>query len=266
MKTILLPLHDDGGQEARLRAALDCARAVEGRLVCVDLVVPEAAGDPFGGITPVVTERERLRELSNRDRIEAYLDGEEVPAEWIEAIGDPAECLMRAAALSDLIVTSITDKSGPPFLATSFVDAVIARSGRPVLAVPEGSDGLDIAGEVMIAWDGSPSCIAAMRAAIPLLARARSVTLFEIDDGSVHIPAESAAEYLGHYGIMSHVLPKHALIETAGAMILTQCRRRRPAWLVMGGYGHSRAREALFGGVTRTMLREARVPLFLAHA
>lgn len=260
MKTILLPVHDDEGQEARLRAALDCVRAVDGRLICIDLVVPEAAGDPFGGIASVVTERERLRELSNRDRVEEYLDREDLAAEWIEAIGNPEECLVRASALSDLIVASSTSRSG-------LVDGIVVRSGRPVLAIHDGTNGLNVAGEAMVAWDGSPSCIASMRAAIPLLAQARSITLFEIDDGSVHIPAESAAEYLGHYGIMSHILPKHALIETAGAMILTQCRRRRPAWLVMGGYGHSRAREALFGGATRTVLRGARVPpLFLAHA
>lgn len=265
MRTVLLPIHDDAGQNARLRAALDGMRAIDGRLVCLDMLVPEPAGDPFGGIAPVVTERERLRELSNQQRVADYLALEGVDAGWIEAIGDPEECLVHAAALSDLIVTSTTSGSGLTHRVSGLSDAVIVRANRPILAVPETSDGLDVDGDVMIAWDGSRSCIAAMRAATPLLARARSIALFEIDDGSVHIPAESAVTYLAGYGIASHALPKHALVEPAGVMILDRCHTMRPAYLVMGGFGHSRTREALFGGATRTLLHEARVPLFLAH-
>ena len=266
MKTILVPVHDDGGQAARLRAALDCVRAVTGHLVCIDLVVPEPVSDPFGGIRPVVTERERLRDLSNRDRVIDYLEEETTPAEWIEAIGDPQKCLVKAAALCDLLVTSVAKGTGRLFHAPGLTDEVIVRSGRPVFAVPDGGHGIDLQGEVMIAWDGSPSCIAAMRAAIPLLSHASATTFFEVDDGSVHIPAETAACYLGRYGIGSHVQPKHALLEPAGPTILAQCRRHRPAYVVMGGYGHSRVREAIFGGATRTMLTQARIPLLLAHA
>lgn len=265
MRTILLPVHYDAGQHARLRAAIDAVRAVEGRLACIDLVIPEPAGDPFGGITPVVTDRECLRELSNQQRLEEYLALEGIEADWIEAIGEPDECLVRGAALSDLIVVSTTSGSGLALRVAGVSDAVIVRAKRPVLAVPERSDGLDVGGDVMIAWDGSPSCIAALRAAVPLLARARSIALFEIDDGGAHIPAESAVTYLARYGIVSHALPKCTRVEPASAMILDRCRQMRPAYLVMGGYGHSRAREALFGGATRTMLHEARVPLFLAH-
>ncbi|WBO20672.1 universal stress protein [Sphingomonas abietis] len=265
MRTILLPVHDDAGQNARLRAALDSLRAVDGRLVCIDLVVPDPAGDPFGGIAQVVTERERLRETSNQQRVADYLALEGVDADWIEAFGDPEECLVRAAALSDLIVASTISGSGLTHRVGGLSDALIVRAKRPILAIPESLDGFDVEGHVMIAWDGSRSCIAAMRAAIPLLTRARSIALFEVDDGSVHIPAESGVTYLARYGIVSHALPRHALIEAAGSMIVTQCRRRHPAYLVMGGYGHSRTREALFGGATRTMLREARVPLLLAH-
>lgn len=266
MKNILLLVHEDAGQEARLKVALDVVRAVDGYLVCLDLIVPVPASDPFGGIRPVVTEREQLREWSNRRRVEESLALHDVTADWIEAVGDPAECLVRASALSDLVVISSAGAHGLFSDGTALAADVIVRTQRPVLAVPEAATAVNLAGHALIAWDGSRDAVAAMRAAIPLLKLAQATTLLEIDDGSVETPAEEAADYLGQHGVLADVRPKHLLIHTAGTMILEESRRRAVDYVVMGGFGHSHVREALFGGVSRTMLSQSRVPMILVHS
>lgn len=263
MKTILLLVRDDSGLNARLFASFDLVRALDAQLVCLDIVEPIAASDPFGGLHSTVTERQCLREASLRRRVEDAILEQRIDVEWIEAIGDTATCLVEAAALSDLIVLG-RDNYGA-FLPG--LDArVIVKSCRPVLVVPDRADEMNLRGQVVIAWDGSSSAIAALRAALPILAQAKAVTLVEIDDGSVAIRAERASEYLGRYSIPSHVAPKHALASPAGHLLAEECRRLRPSYVVMGGYGHSPLREAIFGGATRHMLEHSTCPLLLAHA
>lgn len=266
MKNILLLVHEDAGQEARLKVALDVVHAVDGHLVCLDLIVPVPASDPFGGIRPIVTEREQLREWGNRREVEETLGLHNVVADWIEAVGDPAECLVRAAALCDLVVISSIGAHGLLSDGTALAADVIVRAKRPVLAVPEATMAINLTGHALIAWDGSPDAIAAMRAAIPLLKLAEVTTLLEIDDGSVETPAEEAAAYLGRHGVLADVRPKHLLIRTTGTMILEESRRKAVDYVIMGGFGHSHIREALFGGVSRTMLSHSRVPMFLVHS
>lgn len=266
MKTILLLVHEDAGQDARLKVAIDVMRAVDGHLVCLDLVVPVPASDPFGGIWPVVSEREQLREWSNRRKVAEWLTLNDVAADWIEAIGDPAECLVRASALSDLLIIGSAGEHGAFSDGTALAADVIVRTQRPVLAVPETATGIDVAGHALIAWDGSRDAVAAMRAALPLLRRAQATTLLEIDDGSIETPAEDAAAYLGRHGVLAEVRPRHLLVQTAGTIILEESRRNAIDYVVMGGFGHSRIREALFGGASRTMLSRSKVPILLVHS
>lgn len=266
MKTIALLVHDDAGQEARLQAALGMARAFQGHLICVEIAVPLAAGDPFGGMAPVLTSAELVRESANRARIEARLQEELVGWDWVELVGDIATCLARAATFADLIVVDRDTDALIAIGAARAAGELLVRTGKPILAVPADSLGFDPAGRALIAWDGSASANAAMRAALPLLRHATDVALVEFDDGSVPITAEDAATYLARHGILATVHPPHPLAGNAGKALLERVERDRADYLVMGGYGHSRLRERLFGGVTRTLLSKSPVPLFLAHA
>jgi nucleotide-binding universal stress UspA family protein len=266
VKIIALLVHDDDGQEARLHIALDVARALNGHLTCIDVAVPVPVGIPFGGVTPVLTAAELEREGANRARIEARLEAEITSSDWIDMTGDIAAALVQISAFTDLIVMDQeTDRLFPGRVSGAASD-VLFRTGKPVLAVSAEARRFDAGGHALIAWDGSPSAIAAMRAAIPLLRQAGTGTLLEIDDGSVTTQAEEAATYLARHGILATVHPKHPLIGTAGNTLLAQVELLRASYLVMGGYGHSRVRERLFGGVTRSMLASSPIPLFLVHA
>lgn len=265
MKNILLLVHDDAFQEARLKVALDVLRAVDGHLICLDLIIPVPASDSFGGIRPAVTEHDQTQASSNRRRVAEMLAMHDITAEWIEAIGDPAECLFRASLLSDLLVISSTGAHGLFFDGTALAADIIVKSRRPVLAVPKEARSMNPAGHALIAWDGSQDAVAAMRAAIPFLRLAKAITLLEIADGSVEIEAEQAASYLSRHGVLAEIRAKHLLVQTVGTTILRESQAEAVDYIVMGGFGHSHIREAFFGGASLTLLSRSRVPMLLAH-
>jgi nucleotide-binding universal stress UspA family protein len=140
------------------------------------------------------------------------------------------------------------------------------RARKPLVAVPDDCRCFDTAGRAVIAWDGSAPVMATMEACVPLLKLAASVRLFTVDDGSEAIPAEEAAAYLSRHDI-------HATIERirgdrhghADVLISEQCHSFCADYCLMGAFSRGRLTEAVFGGVTRSMLTNAKLPLVLGH-
>lgn len=266
MKNILVLIHDDTGQEARLQVALDIARATGGHLNCIDVtMVPMLVSDyvSMGGGAMLLGE-EQAAETANRQRIQARLEREDVPFSWQDMTGDAATCLKEAARLVDLVVLNRAfDKALYPNMA-DLVGTMLTEGDVPVMAVPEHATGLNIGGRVLIAWDGSKDAEAALKSALPLLARASDVTLLYVDDGSITVPAEQGAIYLGRHGIPATVRREPGGIERPGSILLVEVATNAD-YLVMGGYGHARWLEAVFGGTTDKLLSRSPVPVFLAH-
>lgn len=267
MKNILLLVHDDSGQEARLQAALDVTRTLSGHLSCVDVALtPAMAEDGFSpALSAVMMDEEIAQEKANRKRIEARLAHEDVLWDCIDASGDPAAALRRGARLCDLIVVNSDLRAFPHPRLSELAGELIVTSGKPVLAVPPDICGLNAFGRAMVAWDGSREAEVALRSAVPLLAHAGGVVLVEVEDGSVKLPAEEAAEYLSRHDIHATVRRESGNGSHAGDVLLDRVKADRPDYLVMGGFSRPRFVEALFGGVTRQMFEHSPVPLFLAH-
>ena len=267
MKNVLLLVHDDVGQEARFQAALDITRALDGHLTCLDVaVLPALTGDPYfpeGGA--MLLADERAREDVNRARVAERLAHEDVTWDIAAVTGDLAPCVEAAAGLADLVVVNRKLDQFPYPDMTALVGELIVKSGKPIVAVPDGARGFNAAGRAIVAWDGSPASTAALQAATPLLKVAESVIIVEIDDGSIQTPAREAAAYLSRHGIHPLIRVEKALGRQAGDILLSEVKDRNGDYLVMGGFGHRRFREALFGGVTRKMIAESPVPLVLAH-
>jgi nucleotide-binding universal stress UspA family protein len=268
MKNVLVLIHDDPGQEARLQAGLDFTRLVGGHMTCLDVVVPPPpliAGDMADAYgTSLLLQEERTRESANRARLETRLAGEDVPWDWVEATGDLAGCLGRAAGLADVIVVNRQLDGYPTPDMRSVAADLIVKAARPVLAVPETLQRLAFR-HALILWDGSPCAVAAMRAALPLLKQADEVVLFEASDGSVRMPAEDAASYLSRESIGVQIRRVTAGRFEAADLILKEAQTGRHDYIVMGGFGHARLVESLFGGVSRTMLTHSPLPVFFAH-
>ncbi|NIJ09390.1 nucleotide-binding universal stress UspA family protein [Sphingomonas vulcanisoli] len=267
MKNVLLLVHDDSGQEARLQVALDLARGLDGHLQCLDVaLMPMTVGAPYDGMfIGEMLADEVKREETNKAKLEHRLGREDVPFSWTDVTGDFESALADAAGMADIIVVNRKLTTFPYPDTRRTASELIVHSHRPVMAVPETTKSLDLFGRALVAWDGSTCASAAMIAAVPLLKLAEKVTILEVNDGSVDTPAEEAAAYLGRYGIHARIVRDEPMGQTVGQLLLTATETQAVDYVVMGGFGHRRTTEAIFGGATRTMLTESPVPVFLAH-
>lgn len=269
MKTIIVHIDSDDGQEARLQAAFDLARAFGGHLVCMQ-VTPYAAyalGEPGMGAFPITALIESIdaQRREERTRTEARLRQEGLSWEWVARDGDAVERIAEAARLADVVVMSSGPFAASAGLRLAMTGDVAIHAPVPVVAVPPGSAGLAVTGAALIAWDGSQEAAMAMRAALPMLALAESVDILTVEEKVTDFRARDAAAYLSRCGVHAEVLERSSGGRSIETVIREVIIERRAAWLVQGAYGHSRLRETLFGGVTRGLLADAPVPLLLAH-
>ena len=264
MKNILLLIHDDQGQESRLQVALDVTRALGGHLDCLDvLTLPLiVSGYYSAGSESVMIAAERERDSAIRTSLESRLAKEDVTWSMGETYGTFVEALTQASDFADLIVVSARTEARAEDRPR--LESLPLRAARPILAVPPGCLGLDIDGCALVAWDGSRPCSEAVRAAVPLLQRARQVVLLEVNQPRGALAMAEVATYLSRHGVSAELVER-TTTGTVAETILDQARHCSAEFIVMGAYGKPRAAEAVFGGVTRTMLFESQVPLLLAH-
>ncbi|MGN6357308.1 MAG: universal stress protein [Novosphingobium sp.] len=266
MKNVLLLIHDDPGQEARLQAALDLTRALSGHLTCIDVTPPPLTADPLWGVASgTIVYDETAREATNLARVEKRLAHEDVA--WsIEALrGDYTGCLGDALRSADIVVLNHELIGAPVPDMGMIIGNLLGEHEVLAVAMPAEAHRFAAEAPALIAWDGSAAAMKAVRRAIPLLVRARSVTLLEVGTLSRDVvAAEEAASYLSRHGIKADI----QRVPNASSVAAEICRaagRLGAGYCLMGAYGHSRLREALFGGVTRDMLRPGGPPLVLGH-
>jgi len=266
MKNVLVLIHDDPGQEARLQLALDVTRMFNGHLICLDVAIPPVAlaDEAFGGgVGAILLAEEVASEASNRTRLEQRLKIEGVSWEWADVTGRLAPSLRAASQFADLIVVNRRLDDFPSADMRAVAGEVIARSGKPVFAVPENLRRFRPSC-AMIAWNGSTAAMAAVRHALPLLQHADRVFLTEIEEGGEG-SAEAAASYLSRYDV--HVRVERLASEQGeiGRTLIGRAVSHDAGYMIAGGFGYSRLREALFGGVTRDLLANTPCPVFMAH-
>lgn len=265
MKSIMLLVHNDAGQESRLQCALDIVRAVEGRLVGLSVLRPAILADGLGMtyaqnaiILDDPDEEEALRaQLTERFAKEA------VPFQWIMSSGTIQQAITDNAGLSDLVVVS-REGIASSYEAVDLPALVAMKSGTALMVVPPGQNGVNFFGRAMVAWDGSDTAEKAVRAAAPLLAHAQQVDIVTIDAKGCSADGEEAARYLASHdcGVEIHRIAPSG---DTGAQLLAIMHDLGAQWAVAGCYGHSRLREHVFGGVTRTLAVRSPIPLLIAH-
>jgi hypothetical protein len=266
MKNVLTLIHDDAGQEARFQAALDLTRALDGHLICLDVIaLPLVTADFTGESMNLVMRESEAAADRNQARIEDRLSREDVSWEWQGTLGDVVKCVTEASGLADIIVLN-RKLEGFPFPNAGEIAASTAiQSNKPVVAVPENTRSFAVKGTALIAWDGSAAVANTVSRCVPLLQQAKSVQMYTVRDGWMGIPPEEAAEYLSRHGIHPSISYHTRITDPIHDLIQRQCDRVAADYCVMGAYGHSRVVERLFGGVTRRMLAESAIPLVLGH-
>jgi nucleotide-binding universal stress UspA family protein len=170
----------------------------------------------------------------------------------------------------DLIVIGQFDPSDRlPRVRSDFPEYVLLNCIAPVLVVPAGGALSALGTKVTVAWNGSSNAARAIMSAIPLLRQAEQVDLVVFNaefEGDLHgeQPGADMALYLARHGIKVAVTARDAA-GNAGEALLAHAADRESDMIVMGAFGHSRFREIVFGGATRTALRASPLPLWMAH-
>jgi nucleotide-binding universal stress UspA family protein len=271
VKSLLLHIQDDEGLEARLQAALAIVRASGGHLACLQAAMtnPVVGFEAFGPgyvVADLINQFEE-QEAALRSRIEARLRKEDVAWSYDRIATIPGAALVDAGALADLIVVgrSVHGRSTISWPA-SILEEVLRSSRTPLLVCSQDQTNFDPFGPAVVAWNGSFEAANALRAALPLLMQASSVHIVTVDDDRQYdFPPLGASEYLSRHGVGSELLREARGTLTTEDRIVATAQELGASYLVMGAYGHSRAREFLFGGVTRSLLKECPLPLILSR-
>ncbi len=182
-------------------------------------------------------------------------------------VGREVDEVLHFGRLSDLTVIARPSAEEEGGLTTTF-DAALFDSGRPVLLVP-GAPVADLGTAVAIAWDRSCEAARAVGAALPLLTAASKVVILTAremagESGSEVEPSELAT-YLALHGVDARTWAFVPGPGSLGSALLEEAGKAEANLLVMGAYGHSRLREMVLGGVTRSILADADMPVFLMH-
>ncbi len=146
---------------------------------------------------------------------------------------------------------------------------VLMAAGRPILLASPGSAQKPMLAHVLVAWKDSREARRAVADSLPLLARAGRITVIGIAEGddetSNRHSLEDVASFIGQHGADATALAVSSDGRSASDQILAFAEANGVGLIVLGGYGHARAREWIFGGVTRSLLRTSPICCLFSH-
>lgn len=181
---------------------------------------------------------------------------------------DPIGGFTDQAFYADLLVLGQRDpRAAERLVPADFVSAVLIASGRPGIVLPHAGTFPRVVRRVLVAWKPTPQAARAVTAALPLLQRADQVTVVEW--GGKLLGCRGAALdlelYLRLHGVRASFERDEREPRDVGELILARADGVDADLLVLGCYGHSRARELVLGGITRTVLRSMNRPVLFCH-
>jgi protein CrcB len=237
-----------------------------GRLKAVAIRMPPAAAImpseevlSADGEAAIRAEQEhwaaQLREMVSARATRAEARG--IHTDWVDTEGDAAAILADLGRRADAIVVARPADHEPERM-RSALHAALFDTETPVLVVPPNHDG-PIGTNIAIAWKNDAQAEKSVHAALPLLRKAQQIHILSADG-----PAEAPA-ILQEHGIQATLSDVPDGPASTAQRLLQAAHQIGADLLVMGAYAHGEWREMVFGGVTRTMLTEADLPLFLRH-
>jgi nucleotide-binding universal stress UspA family protein len=271
-----LLVHVDAGPhaDARLRVARSLAQRLDATLTAFYAARPVIAQMSVGmgaainsGAYAIFEEMDRSRRDAALARVEALRAEPGIPIAWQEARCDEAlHSLARRSFYSDLLVLGQHDpRAEDSGVAAGFAESVLIESGSPALVLPWIAPPKTIGQRIVVAWKATASSGRALRAALPLLRRAAEVHVVSLGSEGPDADADALAAFLQLRGIESRLVRSYEAPDQVGDRLLSLAADVSADLMVMGCYGHSRARELMLGGVTRTVLRSMTLPVLMAH-
>lgn len=274
IRSILVHLDGTERAQSRMRFARQLANIHEAALTALFAVTPRylpllplAGGVPSMPMPAEINPDHRARAVAS---FESESKSGASASHWLELSGEPVvETFTRRALGSDLLVLGQRDPADADGFDVpgDFAEAVIVDSGRPAIIIPFAGQALATPLTVLVAWKPTRESARALTAALPFLRQARQVHLV-CDDGKDHDTLAAplqVPEWLRLHGISQAHEHRRLRDRHAGDDLLSLAAETGADLVVMGCYGHSRMRELVLGGATRTVLDSMTVPVLMAH-
>ncbi len=272
LRDILVFLDEFEHTADRLKVAADLAAAHGAILIGLRVEVQPRIPRALHGVIvdqALAAHQTALRAVS--DRLEALFRQEATArglnSEWWRvADGAMADVVERARYASLVVVSQHDPRDDEEFSADDLIHDLLLGGGRPVLVVPKWPVRGTVGQRAVVAWNNSREASRALADALPLLAGAERVTVMIAPDDHAEAIGERLVAYLARHGVAAtpKILEDHP-DKSPGVAILQECNAIDANLLVMGGYGHSRLHEKVFGGMTEFVLGVARLPVLMAH-
>jgi nucleotide-binding universal stress UspA family protein len=177
--------------------------------------------------------------------------------------GQASRWMATYGVTADLLVAS-RGKPGDEAATLSVIEALLLETGRPLLIPGSAAASPAIAERVAVAWKPTPQAARAVAFAMPFLARAKEVAVMTVEEEEGRRDATAQlVTYLRWHGIKAAAQRLSPGPESAAETLLGAAASSD--LLVMGGYGHTRLREWVFGGFTQRVLADASIPVLIAH-
>jgi nucleotide-binding universal stress UspA family protein len=274
-KTLLVPVDDRPRSRRSIEIACRIAEQFEANVVGLFVEPPtEIPGVVFaeGAATALADlQRKMVQELADgaKRRFDEGIKASGFRSgEWRVAGGDPAEAVALHARYADLVIINQTNEEQGG--ASNFADMVLTSLGRPLLLVPYAGEFKTLGRNVLVCWNASREAARAVTDALPFLKRAQRVTVMGVDSrtsemGHGESPGADISLFLARHGVKAEVVLTPSGDVDVGNVILSRAFDEGADLIVMGAYSHSRARQIVLGGATRTVLRSMTVPVLMSH-
>jgi len=227
-----------------------------------------ARGKGIGEVIDLHEEQREGFEARHRALFEDIVRRRGLQSEWRSLPYLSTEVGVQAY-YADLVVIAqpnpAAQTAGPPGLAES----LILSSGRPIIVFPPRGT-VSRVRRILVAWNPTRESVRAVSDALPLLARAEAVEVLVADPERHRAshgqePGADIARHLARHGANVDVHRVSSGGQDVGGLLLSQAAAFRADLVVMGAYGHSYLSEWMFGSVTRTVLRDATLPIFMSR-
>ena len=273
--TVMVSLALDQSNEARLQVAGELAERFEAAIVGVAAArfAPPLYFTDGAEAQRLIDESEasverRLAGLEAQFRAATRNRGGHV--EWRSATDFPARFVLAQARCADIVVSGGQSSVFSDAFALASPKDLVMQAGRPLLVVPDGANWLDLR-SVLVAWKDTPEARRAVADALPMLRKARDVTIVEIperddDRSAVMAGVTDVAAWLARHGVTASARVSEAVRNATAAAQLEQVAGDLGAGLIVAGaYGHSRFRELILGGVTEYLVTQSARSVLLSH-
>jgi nucleotide-binding universal stress UspA family protein len=223
------------------------------------------------GIPHVIEEHQAQLEgieASHRARFDGIVRRHGIGSEW-RSLPHSSKDVEAHAHYADLVVVARPDPPEHTAGPRGLVDSLVLTSGRPVIVLPPRGTASRVR-RILVGWNGRREAVRAVADAMPLLVRAEVVEVLVVDHERHRAdhgqePGADIARYLARHGAQVEVRRLSSDGEDVGRVLLSQAAELGADLLVMGAYGHSHLSEWMFGGVTRTILHEADLPVLMCR-